>query len=131
MVLIDNKERELVLDDKSRDNSYEHREELSKKSLSIVYTAILSVAGLLVFLPISFFGFGPQVYSYLHLGLILGLALSLVIVSVLYVPCANLLYKWFSKIDFNAIKPRKAKKTNKVKQKSAEPEEAVFIGIND
>ena len=43
---------------------------------------------------------------------------------------ANFLYKLFSKVNLN-IKPRESKKKNKAVKKSAEPEEAIFIGIND
>ena len=131
-VIVSNKERDLVLDDKVRDNSYDHRKELSIKSLSMAYTYILYLSCAVVFLPLVFFGFGPNVFGYIHLGLLLGLALSILITSVLYIPVSNFLFKQFAKIDLSGMKPRKnkKKKTN-VKNKSDGPQEAIFIGIND
>ena len=131
MILIANKERELVIEDRTRDASFDHRKELSIKALSMAYTYIMYLSAIVVFLPIVFFGFGPSVYSYVYLALLLALALAILIISSTYIPLSNLLYKLFMNIDLSSLKPKKSKKKQVAKQKSAEPEEAIFIGIND
>ena len=125
-----NRERELVIDDKSREVGYEHREELSKKALGMAYTPIFASAVVTIYLFLNFFGFGHASASYIYLALILGSLVTLALVAVLYVPVANWLYKLFSNVHFN-IKPRERKNKKAVVKKSAEPEEAIFIGIND
>lgn len=130
MIAVSTKERDLIADDRSRDISFEHRQELSKSAVSIGYVAVLSILSLFSFIAICFFGFGPTVYSYIYIAFIVGALLALLFVSCIYMPVSNWLYELFSGINFN-IKPRKNKKNTNVKQKSAEPEEAIFIGIND
>ena len=130
MVLYMNRERELVIDDKSRDTTYEHREELSRTALGMAYTPILATAVIGIYLLINFFGFGVMSSSYMYLIMILGSIIALGLVCVLYVPVSNWVYKLFSNVHIN-IKPRERKNKKAAVKKSAEPEEAIFIGIND
>ena len=130
MIQFFNKERELILDDKVKDNSVEHREELANKALGIAYTPILATAVIGIYLMINFFGFGTADMSNAYVGCFVGAIIALGLISALLVPLCNLLFKWFSKIKIER-KPRAGKKANKVVHKSAEPEEAIFIGIND
>ena len=132
MIPIMNREREMVIDDKSRDVTIEHRKELSIKSLGIALTPVLASAVLGIYLLINFFGFGVIASSYLYLIAIIGSLITLGFIVVLYMPIANLLYALLKKISIER-KPRerKNKKSNKPVKKSAEPEEAIFIGIND
>ncbi len=125
-----NRERELVLDEKVKDNSYEHRSELALRALGIAYTPILATSVLGVYLLINFFGFGTANMSSSYIAMFVGAILALGIMSALVVPACNLLFKWFSNIHFE-FKPREGKKSKKPVKKSAEPEEAIFIGIND
>lgn len=132
MIPIMNREREMVIDDKSRDVTIEHRKELSIKSLGIALTPVLASAVLGIYLLINFFGFGVIASSYVYLIAIIGSLITLGFIVVLYMPIANLLYALLKKISIER-KPRerKNKKSNKPVKKSAEPEEAIFIGIND
>ena len=131
MVLVANKEREMVVDDKVKDNSYEHRLELSKRALGIAMTPVFATIVLGSYLFVNFFGFGPGVISYLYLACLIGVIIAAALVIYAYIPLSNILYKVFSNINFEP-KIRKGKKGNApVKKKSAEPEEAIFIGIND
>lgn len=125
------KERELVLDDKNKDNSLENRKEISIKALSYSYTSIMAFASVAIFLAISFFGMGSSFTSLPFLALALTMLLALVVNPIVLVPLSNLLYGWFSRITIR--KPSTKKKAKKVRKvnKSAEPEEATFIGIND
>ena len=130
MVHFFNKERELLLDDKVKDNSVEHREETANRALGIAYTPILVTAVLGIYLLINFFGFGPANMSNAYIATFVGAIVALGFISALLVPLCNLLFKLFSKVKFES-KPRKSKKNVKPVRKSAEPEEAIFIGIND
>lgn len=132
IIMFSNKEREMIVESRDKDNSYEHRVEVSKRALGIAFTPILSVAIVGVYLFINFFGFGPSINSYIYLACLVGLLISLLLVEVTFVPVANFFYKLFMGINFEP-KFRKSKKNKNapVKQKSAEPEEAIFIGIND
>ena len=131
MVLVANKEREMVVDDKVKDNSYEHRLELSKRALGIAMTPVFAAIVLGSYLFVNFFGFGPGIISYLYLACLIGVIIAASLVIYAYIPLSNILYKAFSNINFEP-KIRKGKKANApAKKKSAEPEEAIFIGIND
>ncbi len=129
-ILFMNRERELVLDDKSRDVTFEHRQELSIKAMGMAYTPILATAVVGGYLLINFLGFGNAFGSYIYVVATLGTLATLGVISVLYVPVSNFFYKLFSKITIER-KPRERKNKKAVVKKSAEPEEAIFIGIND
>lgn len=132
VIMFANKEREMVVESRNKDNSYEQRVELSKRALGIAFTPILATAIIGVYLLINFFGFGPAVNSYIYLSCLLGVLFSLLLVEVTFVPIANFFYKLFMGINFEPkFRKNKKNKNAPVKQKSAEPEEAIFIGIND
>ena len=125
-----NKEREMVLEDRSRDNSVENRNQMMIKAIGISSTPITIAFIFALYLGVNFFGFMFTSVSYVFLLMILGVAIATVITLTLMGPCAQILFKWFSKI--NLPKPERKKKKAPVRvKKSAEPEEAIFIGIND
>lgn len=125
-----NRERELLLEDKVKDNSVEHRDEVANRALGIAYTPILATAIIGIYVLINFFGFGPNNMSSAYVGGFVGAIIALGLISALIVPLCNLLFRLFSKIKIER-KPRPTKKGTKPVHKSAEPEEAIFIGIND
>ena len=131
-VLFMNKEREMVLEDRSRDNSVEARENIMKRALGISSTPITISFIIALYLGVNFFGFMFTSVSWVFLLMILGVCIATGLVLVVFGPFAHMLYKAFSK-----VKIAKPAKTNKKKKapvrvkKSAEPEEAIFIGIND
>lgn len=129
-LMIANKEKELISEEKVKDNSLEHRKEIAKKATALACAPIVSSLVVVIYLFINFFGFGPAANAFPFLGAIIGGLIAAGLVVVTYMPLSNLLYKAFSKVHIER-KPRKHKKAKVVKQKSAEPEEAVFIGIND
>ena len=130
-ILYMNKEREMVLEDRARDNSVENRNQMMVRAIGISSTPITIAFIFALYLGVNFFGFMFTGVSYVFLLIILGVSIATVITLTLMGPCAQLLFKWFSKI--NLPKPeRKKKKAHPVRvKKSAEPEEAIFIGIND
>jgi len=127
-IIFMNKERELVLDDRTKDNSVANREVIMKKANSLAYSPIMISTIVVLFLIILFFGFGPKATAVYYLLALVGVALSALFVTTLLGPISQFLFKQFSKIKIER-KPKKNK--NKVVKKSAEPEEATFIGIND
>jgi K+-sensing histidine kinase KdpD len=126
-----NRERELIIEDKARDNSPAHRNEIMSKANSIAFAPVIISTVLAIYLGINFFGFGVEATSPLFLVLIIGVLLAALFVSKLQGPLAQALYTLFYK-NANA-KPKVSKKVKKGQRanKSAEPEEATFIGIND
>jgi len=120
-------ERDLILEDRTRDTSIENRNSIMKRANSLAFGPILIISILAIYLAINFFGFGPNATATYYLMIIIGLLLSLLFVTTLTGPIAQFFYKLFSKIKIDRPKKNKVKKVNK----SAEPEEAIFIGIND
>ena len=127
-----NKEREMVLEDRSRDNSVENRTSIMKRALGIASTPMTISFIMALYLGVNFFGFMPASVSWVFLLMILGVSISTALVLTLQGPCGQLLFKWFSKVRVAKPKTTKKKKARPVRvNKSAEPEEAIFIGIND
>lgn len=125
------RERELLLEDKVKDNSKEHRADVAKRAFAMAYAPILVTTVLGVYCLINFFGFAPSVMSNAYVAMFIGVLIALGIIQVLIVPTCNWLFNLFSKVSVNK-KPKENKKAkNKPVKKSAEPEEAIFIGIND
>ena len=86
----------------------------------------------LAYVALVFFAFGPSEFAYPYLNVLLGVFFAIALSLCVYPLVSKSLAALFSKI---RIKPR-AKKKKKVggqlmKKKGAEPEEAIFIGIND
>ena len=131
-ILFMNKEREMVLEDRSKDSSIEARESLMKKAIGISSTPITIAFIMALYLGVNFFGFMFTSVSWVFLLMILGVCIATALVLVMLGPCAHMFYKMFSRV--HIAKPKKAakKKARPVRvKKSAEPEEAIFIGIND
>ena len=131
-VILMNRERELVIEDKTRDNSLEHRDEIMVKATSLAFSPIIVSLVLAIYLAINFYGFGPLTTSHIFSLAAIGMLIATLIVTTLLGPCGQMLARWLRAITSNVkpIKPRKTKKTT-IRKKSAEPEEAIFIGIND
>ena len=130
-IILMNRERELVLDDRSKDNSIENRKALMIKATALASTPITVVFVIALYLGVNFFGFMMTPISWIFLAVFLGAIISTVVVLVCFGPLAQVFYKLFSGVKI--IKPKaKKKKARPVRvNKSAEPEEAIFIGIND
>jgi len=132
-IFILQKEREIY-----RDSREKEKNNLAFRSLCLQQANSRSAGELIVFalvaayLAIDFFGFGPAAYSSVYLNLILGVAFATAMSLSLLTPLSLLLAKLFSKIHIKL--PQRKKKVGQLQmnqKKSAEPEEAIFIGIND
>ena len=131
-IIFMNKEREMVLEDRSKDNSIEGREKLMVKALSMSATPMIIAFIIALYLGVNFYGFMFNSVSWIFLLAILGVCLAIALVLIIFGPLAHLFYKWFSKVQIAKPKVSKKKKAHPVRvKKSAEPEEAIFIGIND
>ena len=130
-ILFMNKERDMILDDRTRDNSVEARNAMMIKATALASTPITIAFIMALYLGVNFFGFMFTSVSYIFLAIILGVSIATGIVLVCFGPLAQVFFKAFSGVKI--IKPKaKKKKARPVRvNKSAEPEEAIFIGIND
>lgn len=125
-----NREREMIVEDKTHDNSLENRNAIMKKATSSTFGVILPVTIFAMYYGINFFGFGPVSTAWTYLVIILGVVFAALIVTTLYGPISQFFFKLFKGDAVRESKKVKKVKTVKV-NRSAEPEEATFIGIND
>ena len=130
-IIFMNKERDMVLEDRNRDNSVEARNTLMVKATALASTPITIAFIMALYLGVNFFGFMFTNISYIFLAVILGVSIATGLTLVCFGPLAQVFFKAFSGVKI--IKPKaKKKKARPVRvNKSAEPEEAIFIGIND
>ena len=131
-IIFMNKEREMVLEDRSKDTSLEAREALMKKALAISSTPMTIVFIIALYLGVNFFGFMVSSVSWVFLLAILGVSIATALALIAYAPVAHFFYVQFSKVHIARPQLGKKKKARPVRvKKSVEPEEAIFIGIND
>ena len=85
------------------------------------------------YFAINYFGFGPANFAVLFGGMLLGVALSVLLIVTLLGPSALFFEELIGKIVARIRVPRlrKSKKRAAPKSTSSEPEETIFIGIND
>ncbi|MCI7213634.1 MAG: hypothetical protein MR467_05785, partial [Bacillales bacterium] len=127
-------EKELVASTHAKERgTVEFKLDVVKKATSRQAGILIIFALLAAYVGIVYFAFGPIYFMSPYLSFILGLAFALATTLTLYPFLYSCFVKMFSHIK---IKPLKKKKKNvggqlMKKKKSAEPEEAIFIGIND
>lgn len=132
-IIILDKERELLADNKGAEYDLVQREEISLKANSMALDTLGVITISALYIGVCFFGFGAPAASSLFIAVTLGILLSIALIVILFMPLSNILFKRLKKVDWfktDESKPRRKKKP-KVVKKSAEPEEAIFIGIND
>ena len=134
IIVIANRERELVLEDKAHDNSVENRKEIMIRANSIAFTTVLFMSVVSLYMFINYFGFGAKANIWLFLILAIATVVNALFVTTLYGPVSHFFYKLFSRVNiekFTSKFKRKKKKAVAKQHRSAEPEERTFIGIND
>ena len=133
-------EKEVFKESREKDkDTLAFRSESLKLATSRQAGTVILFVLLAVYIAIVSFAFGPTAYASPYIIAILGLALSLLALLVLLQPASVTFAKGFSLITFRPSLPKKKKKAAKGPQggnmmkrkKGAEPEEAIFIGIND
>lgn len=127
------KEKELVRDSREKD-----KDSLSFRTLCITTAtsqaaeAMLGFSFLSLFSFLWFMGFMPKVWTMVFLGIMVALIIVAVLVLSLLAPSSILLARGFSRINIS-LKPKKKPTVvqNTGRRRGGEPEEAIFIGIND
>lgn len=122
------KEKELLKEEKTRSLSI--RNETILKALKVSIYPIIIYTLTMSYIAINFFGFGASTSAYLFFAVLIAILINIVFMICLFVPLANIIETLFSKIKLPKIE-RRNKKPNKKKKSSSEPQEAIFIGIND
>lgn len=132
-IIIMNKEKEMLAEDivKNKDNTIENRLVIVEKANSLALAPVLVFGALGIYLSLNFFGFGPSATASIYGFVLLGCVVSLVFVTLLLSPTSHALYKLLKKMNIKKPTLKHKRKRKVVKKNSAEPEEAVFIGIND
>lgn len=126
------KEKELFKDSKE-ELTADKRKEIMIKSLSLAATGIITLAIMAIYLSINFFGFGLSATAYLFAATLVGEVVGLVAVLTIMGPLGNLIDKGFSKIRLPKFEKKEKKQRIKLHEqpKTSEPEERIYIGIND
>lgn len=123
------KEREIAFESHERDKStLEFRAQtlLSANSQGAGEFIIYGIIAAYIF--VCFLAFGASSFSLLNAVALVGILISMAIILILITPCSLFLAKQFSKIHLDLSWKKKKATTSR---KTSEPEEAVFIGIND
>jgi len=108
----------------------------NKHALSLAASPILIIGLIASYLALNFFGFGHPAFATTFAVLLLGVLVVLMLDLTLFVPTSMFFIKHFGDVNVHLPKIKKTKSREKVGnikggQKSAEPEEALFPGIND
>ena len=131
-VIHSDKEKDITKEDytRTKDSTSDHRRELMLKANSLSAGPVLTTLILVLFIGVNFFGIGSAEASMTFIFIILGSLLAGLLVTTLSGPLSAFFYKLIKRINMPKLNiKRKRKKVKKVK--SGEPEEAIFIGMND
>lgn len=135
-----NRQKELFKENHDREISDREKRDLSLESAtSYEAGSYLLYTGLALYVPVAFFAFGPAVYGSPYLLSVLGVVFAAALILFTLSPMSARFASWLSHIKIR--KPHFKKKEGKGskpqggnlmrRKKGAEPEEAIFIGIND
>lgn len=128
-------EKELFRESHDRDKtSYAARSAFLTRANSLGAGPYLFFVLNLFYIGVLLFGIGPFAYSNVFLSLIIGCLFGTGLMLSCLTPCSIFIAKYLSKIKIKPIKRKKKKNSGgnlMKKKKGAEPEEAIFIGIND
>lgn len=125
-LIILHKDKLLIKDERLRD--VDTRKAVLKKANALALTPVLILSLVCLYLTVNYLAFGSKVFIGSFVASSLALIVSLVMILTLLTPTINYLDSKFSRVKLPKIKrPNKKKKITK----SNEPEEAIFIGIND
>ena len=110
----------------------EVRKEMMVKALGKSASALFVFMLVSIYVVINYFGFGVDNTAILFASAIIGEIVSVVALVTILGPLASYFEKLFSKVRLPKIKWfHKEKAKQPVKRNSSEPEETIFIGIND
>lgn len=126
------KEKELVKENREGVD-LEKRYQIMKRALSLSASGMIVMAIIAIYLAINFFGFGLVSTAYMFAALLVGDVVGLIAVLTLMGPLGALIDKGFSKVKLPQFTKKEKKQRIKLHEqpKTSEPEERIFIGIND
>ena len=136
MLFVLNGEREIFRDSKEKDkNNAPFRLQCLHQATSRQAGNVFFYSLLAFYVAIVFLAFGPRVYGNVYISMVLGVAFALALTLTALAATSGVLGNWFAKINIRKpnLKKKKAKQGGQLmkKRNSAEPEESIFIGIND
>ena len=126
------KEKEMLADNKNATD--EERKEIVKKATSLSAAPLFITSILLAYLAIDYFGFGNKSFSIIFAGMLLSIVIAALFVTTLLGSLSEGFRNKFKNIKLPTIKIDRNKKQRikmQNKPKTSEPEETIFIGIND
>ncbi len=132
-VLYFEKEKELLKENKNNLND-EERKSLLIKASSLCASTLFISSILSAYISINYFGFGYKSMAPIFAGMLISIVLSALFTTTLLMPLSEVLRKCFKKVKLPTIKIDRAKRQRikmQSKPKTSEPEETIFIGIND
>jgi len=121
------KEKDILRDERLK--NIETRKAALDKSLHTAALPLINFAIIVLFIVLCFLAISNKTFSAVFFSTTLSIAASTIMLLTLFTPFSNLLDKKLSMVKLPEVKIKKKKK--KIVEKSNEPEEAIFIGIND
>lgn len=126
------KEKELIDEDKSKEEKLTLRKKMAIKAVGISSSSLLLLTGISSYIALNYFGFGPGVMAPLFAVSALGILLSTLLTFTLNPTISLYIAKVFAKWNINIQLPKRRSRRNKPEApRSAEPQESIIIGIND
>ena len=124
------KEKEMFKEEKANDAA--KRSSVMVRAVSLSALPIFSFSLIGGYLAINFFGFGPIELTILFGAIIVATILSVLAVLTLMGPLSAWLDKLLSNVKLPKFRRNKDNRPNRVaRPKTSEPQETIFIGIND
>lgn len=133
MLFLLSREKELFKEDREKEKgTLASRSERLNRSTSYEAGNVFVYAILAEYLALVGFAIGPVAYAPVYLCAILGIAFGTIIGLVCLAPISIRFATWNSKVHLPKFSHKKKQGGQLMKKKrSGEPEEAIFIGIND
>ena len=123
--------REKELDKEEKAYDAEKRSALVARAASLSALPIFTFSLIGGYLAINFFGFGPVELTILFGAVIVGTILTVLAILTIMGPLAGFFDRIFSKVRLPKFRRQKDNKQHSLKPKTSEPQETIFIGIND
>ena len=130
-ILAFNREKELKAE--SKEKEVVASPERTVKAIALMAAPGAAIGLITMIIVVNYFGLGPVAVAWLFAGLLLGELIALLLNVKLLAPITHFFEKLFGRYHVNIRLPRKqkARKVEPIRHRSAEPQEATFIGIND
>jgi len=127
------REKELLKEDRSKEKTVEIRKAIMIKATALAAGPLFVFTIIMSYFAINYFGFGPASFAPLFGGLLLGVVLATLLITALLGPISAFIEGIIAKIRARIRLPKIRRSKTKVvaKSTSGEPEETIFIGIND